>query len=140
MAWSAAISWIVLRPLIASMATLALNSGLWVRRLLNSFGEGCAYGGSGNDRRAPHRFFFAVGEAGHLPTRHQGGGHHRLDQSDGIGVCRQVPKRAVAAGVEHSIEISGIDFQVSLARRKTRWPRYLTKSGVRPKRPQTSYS
>ena len=34
MAWSAAISWIVLRPLIASMATLALNSGLWVRRLL----------------------------------------------------------------------------------------------------------
>jgi len=27
-AWSAAISWIVLRPLIASMATLALNSGL----------------------------------------------------------------------------------------------------------------
>jgi|LakMenEpi03Aug12_release.lakeMendotaPanAssembly.Ray.scaffolds.fasta_scaffold108876_4 hypothetical protein len=45
MAWSAAISWIVLRPLIASMATLALNSGLWVRRLLNSCGEGCAYGG-----------------------------------------------------------------------------------------------
>jgi hypothetical protein len=35
-----------LRPLIASMATLALNSGLWVRRLLNSFGEGYAYGGS----------------------------------------------------------------------------------------------
>jgi hypothetical protein len=34
MEWSAAISWIVLRPLIASMATLALNSGLWVRRLL----------------------------------------------------------------------------------------------------------
>jgi hypothetical protein len=34
-----------LRPLIASMATLALNSGLWVRRLLNSCGEGCAYGG-----------------------------------------------------------------------------------------------
>ena len=34
MAWSAAISWIDLRPLIASMATLALNSGLWVRRLL----------------------------------------------------------------------------------------------------------
>jgi hypothetical protein len=29
MAWSATISWIVLRPLIASMATLALNSGLW---------------------------------------------------------------------------------------------------------------
>ena len=28
MAWPAAISWIVLRPLIASMATLALNSGL----------------------------------------------------------------------------------------------------------------
>jgi hypothetical protein len=28
------------------MATLALNSGLWVRRLLNSCGEGCAYGGS----------------------------------------------------------------------------------------------
>ena len=46
MAWSAAISWIVLRPLIASMATLALNSGLWVRRLLNSFGEGFAYSGS----------------------------------------------------------------------------------------------
>jgi hypothetical protein len=36
----------VLRPLIASMATLALNSGLWVRRLLYSFGEGCAYGGN----------------------------------------------------------------------------------------------
>jgi len=34
MEWSAAISWIVMRPLIASMATLALNSGLWVRRLL----------------------------------------------------------------------------------------------------------
>ncbi len=34
MAWSAAISWIVLRPLIASMVSLALNSGLWVRRLL----------------------------------------------------------------------------------------------------------
>jgi hypothetical protein len=34
MEWSAAICWIVLRPLIASMATLALNSGLWVRRLL----------------------------------------------------------------------------------------------------------
>jgi hypothetical protein len=46
----------------------------------------------------------------------------------------------MAAGVEHSIEISGIDLQASLARRKTRWPRYLTKSGVRPKRPQTSYS
>jgi hypothetical protein len=46
MAWSAAISWIVLRPLIASMATLALNSGLWVRRLLNSFGEGFANGGA----------------------------------------------------------------------------------------------
>jgi hypothetical protein len=46
MAWSAPISWIVLRPLIASMATLALNSGLWVRRLLNSFGEGFAYGGT----------------------------------------------------------------------------------------------
>lgn len=28
------ISWIVLRPLIASMATRTLNSGLWVRRLL----------------------------------------------------------------------------------------------------------
>jgi hypothetical protein len=41
-----AICWIVLRPLIASKATLALNSGLWVRRLLNSFGEGFAYGGS----------------------------------------------------------------------------------------------
>jgi hypothetical protein len=46
MVWSAAISWIVLRPLIASMAPLALNSGLWVRRLLNSFGEGCDYDGS----------------------------------------------------------------------------------------------
>ncbi len=46
MAWSAAICWIVLRPLIASMATLALNSGLWVRRLFNSFGEGFANGGS----------------------------------------------------------------------------------------------
>ena len=28
------------------MATLALNSRLWVQRLLNSFGEGCANGGS----------------------------------------------------------------------------------------------
>jgi hypothetical protein len=53
MAWSAAISWIVLRPLIASMATLALNSGLWVRRLLNSCGEGCAYGGSPFQGRCP---------------------------------------------------------------------------------------
>ena len=53
MAWSAAISWIVLRPLIASMATLALNSGLWVRRLLNSFGEGYAYGGSPFQGRCP---------------------------------------------------------------------------------------
>jgi len=43
---TAAISWSALLPLIASMATLALNSGLWVRRLLNSFGEGYAYGGS----------------------------------------------------------------------------------------------
>jgi hypothetical protein len=34
MMWSAAISWIILRPLIAPMATLALNSGLWVRRVL----------------------------------------------------------------------------------------------------------
>ena len=34
LAWSAAISCIVLRPLITSMATLALNSGLWVRRSL----------------------------------------------------------------------------------------------------------
>jgi hypothetical protein len=46
MVLSAAISWIVLRPLIVSMAPLALNSGLWVRRLLNSFGEGWAYGRS----------------------------------------------------------------------------------------------
>ena len=44
-AWSVAISWIVLRPLIASMATLALNSGLWVRRLLNSCEESFANGG-----------------------------------------------------------------------------------------------
>lgn len=35
-AGSVAISRIVLRPLIASMATLALNSGLWLRRLLIS--------------------------------------------------------------------------------------------------------
>jgi|688.fasta_scaffold312999_2 hypothetical protein len=28
------------------MATLALNSGLWVRRLLNFFGEGFANGGA----------------------------------------------------------------------------------------------
>ena len=35
------------------MATLALNSGLWVRRLLNSFGEGCAYGGSPFQGRCP---------------------------------------------------------------------------------------
>jgi len=34
MAWSAAIPWSVLRPRIASMATRALNSGLWARRLL----------------------------------------------------------------------------------------------------------
>jgi hypothetical protein len=34
MAWSAAIFLTGLRPLIASMATLAFNSGLWVRRLL----------------------------------------------------------------------------------------------------------
>ena len=34
LARSAPISWIDLRPLIASMATLALNSGLCVRRLL----------------------------------------------------------------------------------------------------------
>ena len=33
-AWSAAISWIILRPLIPSMATLALTSGMWARRLL----------------------------------------------------------------------------------------------------------
>jgi hypothetical protein len=51
MAWSAAISWIVLRPLIASMATLALNSGLWARRLLNSFGEGCALRGGAPPQR-----------------------------------------------------------------------------------------
>ena len=31
---SAAISWIVMGPLIASIATMALKSGLWVRRLL----------------------------------------------------------------------------------------------------------
>ncbi len=37
-----AIPWIALRPLIASMAILALNSGLWVRRLCNSIGEGFA--------------------------------------------------------------------------------------------------
>jgi hypothetical protein len=42
-----------LRPLIASMATLALNSGLWVRRLLNSFGEGFAYGESPFQGRYP---------------------------------------------------------------------------------------
>ena len=36
MVWSAVISWIVLRPLIASKATLALNSGLWVLLLLIS--------------------------------------------------------------------------------------------------------
>jgi hypothetical protein len=34
MPWSAEISRSVLRPLNASMATLALNSGLWVRLLL----------------------------------------------------------------------------------------------------------
>ena len=43
---SAAISWIILRPLITSMVTLALNPGLWVRRLFDPFGEGCANGGS----------------------------------------------------------------------------------------------
>jgi hypothetical protein len=53
MAWSAAISQIVLRPLIASMATLALNSGLWVRRLLNSCGECCAYARSPFQGRCP---------------------------------------------------------------------------------------
>jgi hypothetical protein len=40
------LSWIVLRPPIASMATLDLHSGLWVRRLLN------AGGGMGNFRAA----------------------------------------------------------------------------------------
>ena len=40
------LSWIVLRPLIASMATLDLYLRLWVRRLINSFGEGYAYVGS----------------------------------------------------------------------------------------------
>ena len=43
----------ILRPMIASMATLALNSGLWVRRLLNSCGEGCAYGESTFQGRCP---------------------------------------------------------------------------------------
>jgi hypothetical protein len=32
---------------------LALNSGLWVRRLLNSFGEGCANGGSPRSGAVP---------------------------------------------------------------------------------------
>jgi hypothetical protein len=36
LACSEEISWIVLRPLIASMATLALNPALCVRRLLKS--------------------------------------------------------------------------------------------------------
>jgi len=45
MARSAAISWIVLRPLIASMATRGLNSRLWVRRLL--------IGGSPDQGRCP---------------------------------------------------------------------------------------
>lgn len=40
------LSYSLLRPLIASMATLGLNSGLWVQCLLNSFGEGFANGGS----------------------------------------------------------------------------------------------
>jgi hypothetical protein len=53
MEWSAAISRIVLRPLIASMATLALNSGLCVRRVLNSCGEGCANGGSPGSGAVP---------------------------------------------------------------------------------------
>jgi hypothetical protein len=35
------------------MATLALDSGLWVRRLLNSFGEGCANDGSPCQGRYP---------------------------------------------------------------------------------------
>jgi hypothetical protein len=35
----------VLRPEMASMATRALNSGLWVLRVVNSFEEGFAYGG-----------------------------------------------------------------------------------------------
>jgi hypothetical protein len=43
----------VLRPLIASIATLALNTGLWVRRLLNSFGEGFAKGGCPFQGRCP---------------------------------------------------------------------------------------
>ena len=47
------LTWIVLRPLIASMATLALNSGLWVRRLRNSFGEGVDNGGSPFQGRYP---------------------------------------------------------------------------------------
>ena len=59
---------------MASMGTFALNSGLWVRRLLNSFGEGCAYGGSlfqgwgpdseGKDGRCPEKpVHFAVQQA-----------------------------------------------------------------------------
>ena len=51
------ISWIVLRPLIASMATLALNSGLWVRRLLigGSTFQGWYPASEVNDRGCPEK-------------------------------------------------------------------------------------
>ena len=57
MASSAAISWIFLRPLIASMATLAWNSGLWVRRLLigGSPGQGRYPASEANDGACPEK-------------------------------------------------------------------------------------
>jgi len=53
MEWYAVISRIILRPLYASMAILALNWGLWVRRLLNSCGDGCANGESTFQEQCP---------------------------------------------------------------------------------------
>lgn len=40
------LTWIVLQARLVSMATLAQNSGLWLRYLLNIFVEGCAYVGA----------------------------------------------------------------------------------------------
>jgi hypothetical protein len=89
MAWSAAISWIVLRPLIASMATLALNSGLWVRRFLNSCGEGCAYGGSPFQGRCPAS---EVNDGGcpEKPDHLKGDGRQFLDRPTESAAAKQL--------------------------------------------------
>jgi hypothetical protein len=46
MALLEAIFWSDMGPVIASMATRALHSGLWIRRLVNSWGAGFANGGN----------------------------------------------------------------------------------------------